>query len=58
MERSERSTSKIVPLAKEFSKPLVVRARDNSGGHTEEEKGKKLSQVLKTQRKGKRISWA
>lgn len=47
MERSERSTSKIVPLAKEFSKPLVVRARDNSGGHTEEEKGKKIKSGVK-----------
>lgn len=41
LESSERATSKIAPSAKEFSKPLVVRARDNGGGHTEGEKKKK-----------------
>lgn len=35
LESSERAISKIVPSVKEFSKPLVVMARDNSGGHTE-----------------------
>ena len=42
LESLERSTSKIVPSAKEFSKPLVVRAGDNSGGHTEGEKRKEM----------------
>lgn len=47
LERPERSTSNMVPLAQEFSKPLVVRARDNSGSHTEEEKGKKIESGVK-----------
>lgn len=54
LESSEWATSEIVPLAKQFSKPLVVRARDSCGGHTEGEKGKKLSQVLKKMREGKK----
>lgn len=55
LESSERATSKIAPSAKEFSKPLVVRARDNGGGHTEGEKKKKLSQEFKKKRKRKNI---
>lgn len=47
LESSERATSEIVPLAKEFSKPLVVRARDSCGGHTEGEKGKKIKSGVK-----------
>lgn len=41
-ESSERTTSEIAPLAKEFSMPLVIRARDNGGGHTKGEKEKKI----------------
>lgn len=54
MESLERSISKIVPSAKEFSKPLVVRARDNSGGHTEGEKRKEI-EGFKKKKKGKRL---
>lgn len=57
MESSERATYKIVPAAKEFSKLLVVRLRDTSGGHTGEQ-GEKLSQEFKKKRKGERITSA
>lgn len=44
MEHSERAISKIVLSAKEFSKPLMIGVRKNSGGYTEREETKKLSQ--------------
>lgn len=58
LESLERATSKIVPLAEEFSKPLIVKARDNGGGYIEGEKGKILIQGFKKNRKEKRISCA
>lgn len=58
MENLERATSKIVPLAKEFSKPLMIKAKNNSGGYIEGEKGKTLIQGFKKNRKEKGISCA
>lgn len=43
LENLERATSKIVPLAKEFFNPLMVKARDNDGGYIEGEKGKNIN---------------
>ena len=58
LESSKRATSKTVRLAKGFSEPLMIRSRDNSGGYTEGEKGKILSQGVKKNRKRRIISCA
>lgn len=54
--RSERATSKIVLLAKEFSEPLMIRSGNSTGGNTEGEK-EILSQGFKKNKK-RRISCA